>query len=119
MARRPPPRRPSPTRSSNDQLSLADFRQNEVEYGSQSAWREGHLQSIKTRLSVSRGGRIAMTTDIRLVSASDGGARRRSRALTEEQMGIWLAQTLQPHDPFYNLGEYLEISGSVDVELFR
>src|ERR1700689_1884003 len=35
------------------------------------------------------------------------------------QLGIWYAQQLDPHDPIYNSGEYVEIHGNLDVDLFE
>ena len=37
--------------------------------------------------------------------------------LMSSQLGIWYAQQLAPENPAYNLGEYLEIRGAVDVAL--
>ncbi|MGW2168791.1 amino acid adenylation domain-containing protein, partial [Streptomyces nondiastaticus] len=39
--------------------------------------------------------------------------------LTEAQLGIWTAQQLHPDNPIYNVGEYMEISGELDVDLFE
>uniref|UniRef100_UPI00068E79D9 non-ribosomal peptide synthetase n=1 Tax=Streptomyces sp. NRRL F-5630 TaxID=1463864 RepID=UPI00068E79D9 len=39
--------------------------------------------------------------------------------LTEAQRGVWLAQQVEPSTGVYNIGEYLELRGSVDVELLR
>ena len=43
------------------------------------------------------------------------GARRE---LMAGQLGIWRAQQLVPGDPVYNVGEYLDIRGELDAELF-
>ena len=39
--------------------------------------------------------------------------------LTAAQFEIWLAQQLDPNSPAYNIGEYIEIHGSIDVVLFE
>jgi len=39
--------------------------------------------------------------------------------LTSAQTSIWFAQMLEPENPAYNIGEYIEISGAIDPELFR
>ncbi|WP_431031775.1 non-ribosomal peptide synthase/polyketide synthase [Streptomyces sp. P6-2-1] len=39
--------------------------------------------------------------------------------LTEAQRGVWLAQQVEPSTGVYNIGEYLELRGTVDVELLR
>src|SRR5262249_49521299 len=39
--------------------------------------------------------------------------------LSNAQLGIWFAQTLDPSNPTYNLGEYLDISGPIDSTLFE
>ena len=41
------------------------------------------------------------------------------RQLTAAQLGVWYAQQLGPDDPVYNMGEYLEIHGDLDVDLFE
>ncbi|MGC5567305.1 amino acid adenylation domain-containing protein, partial [Streptomyces sp. FR-108] len=35
------------------------------------------------------------------------------------QLGVWHAQQLNPDNPIYNMGEYIEIHGAVDTELFE
>ena len=45
--------------------------------------------------------------------------RMNHQELTAAQLGIWYAQQLQPASPAYNIGEYLEIRGSLDLELFE
>ena len=40
-------------------------------------------------------------------------------ALSNAQLGIWFAQTLDPSNPAYNLGEYLDIAGPIDAPLFE
>ncbi|MEV4447645.1 amino acid adenylation domain-containing protein, partial [Streptomyces mirabilis] len=40
------------------------------------------------------------------------------RELMSGQLGIWYAQQLGPDNPVYNVGEYLEIHGELDLELF-
>ncbi|WP_198014534.1 non-ribosomal peptide synthetase [Methylobacter marinus] len=39
--------------------------------------------------------------------------------LTSAQASIWFAQMLDPENPAYNIGEYTEISGAIDPDLFR
>jgi len=39
--------------------------------------------------------------------------------LSAAQLGIWFAQQLNPSSPAYNIGEYIEIHGSVDPILFE
>ncbi|WHX50987.1 amino acid adenylation domain-containing protein [Paenibacillus woosongensis] len=39
--------------------------------------------------------------------------------LTGAQSGIWFAQQLDPGNPIYNTGEYIEIRGSLRLELFE
>jgi hypothetical protein len=39
--------------------------------------------------------------------------------LTDAQLGIWFAQTIDPSSPAYNLAEYLEIAGPIDATLFE
>ncbi|MET8070404.1 condensation domain-containing protein, partial [Streptomyces sp. NPDC005271] len=42
-------------------------------------------------------------------------ARTLRRPVTAAQLGIWVAQQLQPDSPLYNCGAYLEIDGPVDT----
>jgi nonribosomal peptide synthetase DhbF len=39
--------------------------------------------------------------------------------LSAAQLGIWFAQQIDPSSPAYNIGEYLEIQGSIDPILFK
>src|SRR6266852_2676434 len=39
--------------------------------------------------------------------------------LSSAQLGIWFAQQIAPSSPAYNIGEYIEIDGSVDPILFE
>nr|WP_148775087.1 non-ribosomal peptide synthetase [Bradyrhizobium rifense] len=39
--------------------------------------------------------------------------------LTQGQVSIWLAQMLNEHDPAFNIGECVEISGAIDKECFE
>src|SRR5262245_49365322 len=39
--------------------------------------------------------------------------------LSDAQLGIWFAQTIDPTNPAYNLAEYLEIAGFVDATLLE
>ena len=37
-------------------------------------------------------------------------------ALSESQRAVWIAQALEPDNPAYNIAEYLEITGPLDVD---
>ncbi len=39
--------------------------------------------------------------------------------LSDAQLGIWFAQTIDPSSPAFNLAEYLEIGGPIDATLFE
>ena len=39
--------------------------------------------------------------------------------LSSAQLGIWFAQQINPSDSTYNIGEYIEIDGSIDTTLFE
>ena len=39
--------------------------------------------------------------------------------LSEAQLGIWFAQTIDLQNPAYNLAEYLEIGGVIEAALFE
>nr|WP_092071365.1 non-ribosomal peptide synthetase [Dendrosporobacter quercicolus]NSL49383.1 amino acid adenylation domain-containing protein [Dendrosporobacter quercicolus DSM 1736]SDM25304.1 nonribosomal peptide synthetase DhbF [Dendrosporobacter quercicolus] len=41
------------------------------------------------------------------------------RALSGAQAGIWFAQQLEPDNPVYNTGEYIEIKGRLDLPYFE
>lgn len=45
------------------------------------------------------------------------GARQMMR-LTQAQEGLWYGQSLDPQNPIYNTGEYIEIRGPLDVARF-
>jgi hypothetical protein len=47
------------------------------------------------------------------------GSEGEPRELMAGQRGIWYAQQLNPEAPVYNIGEYLEIHGDLDVGLFE
>ncbi|MEV0932503.1 amino acid adenylation domain-containing protein [Streptomyces phaeochromogenes] len=49
------------------------------------------------------------------MSESHGGRRE----LMSGQLGLWHAQQLNPDNPIYNMGEYIEIHGAVDTDLFE
>ncbi|MEU9186969.1 amino acid adenylation domain-containing protein, partial [Streptomyces sp. NPDC048484] len=49
------------------------------------------------------------------MSGSHGGRRE----LMAGQLGVWHAQQLNPDNPIYNMGEYVEINGKVDTVLFE
>ena len=51
--------------------------------------------------------------------AVTGIERARLRPLSSAQSSIWFAQMLDPHSPVYNIGEYLEIVGPIDPQLFE
>jgi amino acid adenylation domain len=40
-------------------------------------------------------------------------------ALCEAQEGLWLAQTLDPGNPLFNTGQFIELTGPLDLEAFR
>ncbi|MBY0599262.1 amino acid adenylation domain-containing protein [Bacillus bingmayongensis] len=40
-------------------------------------------------------------------------------SLSGAQTGMWFAQQLDPENPIYNTGEYIEIHGSVDTKIFE
>lgn len=40
-------------------------------------------------------------------------------ALSGAQSGIWFAQQLEPDNPIYNTGEYIEIKGNIDISKFE
>lgn len=50
-------------------------------------------------------------------------ATRRAEAerfpLTEAQSGLWFTQKIEPGNPILNTGQYLEIVGALDIEVFR
>ncbi|MER6086006.1 amino acid adenylation domain-containing protein, partial [Streptomyces sp. NPDC001833] len=48
------------------------------------------------------------------MSAFEGGVRD----LMAGQLGIWQAQRLAPENPVYNIAEYFEIHGDLDLDLF-
>src|ERR1700752_5063986 len=50
-----------------------------------------------------------------------GGAAEENSPLplSDAQLGIWFAQSIDPASPAYNLAEYLEIGGSIDRTLFE
>ena len=41
------------------------------------------------------------------------------RPLTAAQLGVWYAQMLAPQKPFYNIAEYLDIVGPIDLLVFE
>ena len=48
-----------------------------------------------------------------------GGALECELSLSAAQLGIWFAQRIDPSSPAYNIGEYIEIHGSIDPLLFE
>ncbi|MFB7620114.1 amino acid adenylation domain-containing protein, partial [Kitasatospora sp. NPDC056181] len=47
-----------------------------------------------------------------------GASAQGSWGLMSGQLGVWYAQQLTPGNPAYNIGEYTEIHGDLDVDLF-
>ncbi|MEW1636965.1 condensation domain-containing protein, partial [Streptomyces sp. NPDC093801] len=47
------------------------------------------------------------------------GSATERRHLTGGQLGIWQAQQLDLDNPIYSIGEYLEIQGDLDLDLFE
>jgi enterobactin synthetase component F len=45
--------------------------------------------------------------------------RTKPRPLTEAQAGLWYAQRLDPANPIFNTGQYLDLRGLLDREAFR
>ncbi|HXT91773.1 MAG TPA: condensation domain-containing protein, partial [Trebonia sp.] len=39
--------------------------------------------------------------------------------LTAGQLGVWRHQQIHPESPIYNVGEYLEIHGDLNLEVFE
>jgi nonribosomal peptide synthetase DhbF len=39
--------------------------------------------------------------------------------LTSAQLNVWRHQSLHPERPIYNVGEYLEIRGDLNLEVFE
>ena len=69
-----------------------------------------------------------MNTYINPVSDLNGGsgnglqldwARADALPLSAAQLGIWFAQRIDPSASTYNIGEYIEIEGSIDPILFE
>ena len=50
---------------------------------------------------------------------ADGAGLASALALTEAQEGLWYAQRLDPGNPLFNTGHYLDLRGALDVEAFR
>ncbi|MGD0245014.1 MAG: amino acid adenylation domain-containing protein [Streptosporangiaceae bacterium] len=46
-------------------------------------------------------------------------AENRQWELTAGQLGVWRHQQLDPESPIYNVGEYLEIRGDLNLEIFE
>ena len=53
-----------------------------------------------------------MTRVVKLREASD-------LPLSAMQLGIWFAQQIDPLNPGFNIGEYVEVSGTLDPDLFE
>ncbi|HTX85470.1 MAG TPA: amino acid adenylation domain-containing protein, partial [Streptosporangiaceae bacterium] len=47
------------------------------------------------------------------------GSEGEHRKLMAGQLGVWFAQQFSPDDVVYNIGEYLEFHGDLDVDLFE
>ncbi len=45
--------------------------------------------------------------------------QRIRQALSGAQAGIWFSQQLEPENPIYNAGEYIEINGTINVNYFK
>ena len=50
---------------------------------------------------------------------ADGDVRAPALALTEAQEGLWYAQRLDPGNPVFSTGHYLDLRGALDLEAFR
>ncbi len=51
---------------------------------------------------------------------TDGiGATGTSHPLSPAQQSIWVSQQLHPDSPVFNLSEYVEILGAIDIQLFE
>src|SRR5947209_7346506 len=50
---------------------------------------------------------------------ADGDQPRAVVPLSGAQLGIWFAQKIDPASPAYNIGEYIEIRGPIDPQLFE
>jgi len=50
---------------------------------------------------------------------ADGGGGSAGIALTEAQEGLWFAQRLDPGNPLFNTGHWLDLRGTLDVGAFR
>src|SRR5258708_38298542 len=46
-------------------------------------------------------------------------ARHLGVPLSAAQLGVWVAQKINPTRPIFNLGQYVEIHGSVDFEVLE
>ena len=40
-------------------------------------------------------------------------------SLSSAQTGMWFAQQLDPRNPIYNTGEYVEINGNINQDIFE
>ncbi|HLJ90625.1 MAG TPA: amino acid adenylation domain-containing protein, partial [Candidatus Angelobacter sp.] len=49
----------------------------------------------------------------------NSGGEKGLLALSAAQQGVWIAQSLDPASPAFNLAEYIEITGSLDQRLFE
>jgi hypothetical protein len=53
------------------------------------------------------------------LQAEWAGVRECGLSLSAAQLGIWFAQRINPSSPAYNIGEYIEIHGSIDPAMFE
>uniref|UniRef100_UPI00117861BC hypothetical protein n=1 Tax=Acinetobacter baumannii TaxID=470 RepID=UPI00117861BC len=49
----------------------------------------------------------------------DGTNEANGFAPTAAQKGVWIDQSIDPSSTNYNIGEYLEICGEIDLTVFR
>jgi nonribosomal peptide synthetase DhbF len=62
---------------------------------------------------------IAVNRIVQSPSELDGISSSRLLPLTAAQLGVWFAHNIDPTSPAFNIGEYIEICGSIDPELFE
>ncbi|MGO4853431.1 amino acid adenylation domain-containing protein [Phaeovulum sp. W22_SRMD_FR3] len=60
-----------------------------------------------------------MTRDPRLAAPSPATWDGSPRPLTEAQQGLWTAQALDPANPILNTGQYITLTGPLDLPAFR
>lgn len=52
-------------------------------------------------------------------ASPDAASTRDRTPLTAAQRGIWYAQHLDPENPTFQIGQYLDLDGRVDTSLLR